>query len=124
MALWLGNTITLGTCRHKYHDDKKHPDELIHFQQKAVGQVTDENVEKCQKGEKVHPRLVGYGLLKAPHTKRQIDTQKQQKTNQTRIQQDVKKAVIGKIDLIGPFMADLYQDPEAFLHPQRAVPIT
>src|SRR5688500_13219429 len=62
-------------------------------------------------------------MLKAPHTKREIDTQKQQKTHQTHIQQDVKKTVVGNIDLERPMMTNLHQDPEAFLHPQRAISI-
>ena len=37
MALWLGNTIAFGRCSRKDHDDKKHPDELIHFEQETVG---------------------------------------------------------------------------------------
>ena len=117
MALWLGNTVALRRCRRKYHDDKKHPDELIHFQHEAVGQIANENVEKCQNNEKVEPRLVGYGQLKTPQTKREIDAQEQQKTDQTRIQQDIKKAVIGKIDLVTPIMTDLHQNAKAFLHP-------
>ena len=37
LALWLGNPIALGRCSRKDHDDKKHPDELIHFEQETVG---------------------------------------------------------------------------------------
>ena len=63
---WLygwGILLLLGDVVEKYHDDKKHPDELIHFQQEAVGQIANENVEEGQKGKKVDPRLVGDGLL-------------------------------------------------------------
>jgi hypothetical protein len=28
---------------------------LVHFEQETVGQIANENVEECQKGEKVDP---------------------------------------------------------------------
>ena len=80
MAVWLGLDIIVSRCRRKYHDDKKHPDELIHFEQETVGQIANENVEECQKGKKVDPWLVCDSLLEAPQTKREIDAQEQEKT--------------------------------------------
>ena len=56
-----------------------------------------------------------------PH--RQINPQEQQQSHETCIQQDVEKSVVGEVHLVRPAVLDLHGDPEAFLHPQRAVAV-
>jgi hypothetical protein len=83
----------VGRCE-KDHDDQKHPDQLIHFQQEAVGKVTDENVKKGQEGEKIKPGCRTGCSNETPDAERNVYRKEQQQTNQARIQQNIKKAVV------------------------------